>query len=193
VAFLASLASRAAQVALIGPAVARIKRRATRAAVGGVLVLVFGGFGVAYLLIALRVELERHIGPLWAPVAIGGVLCLLALVAYVALLRPRRSEHASVEAQAQAVRDRIVAPARRLEGQIVGNPLQSVALALAVGFAAASLLRMLRRDRETPAAPASPWPREQAAQPRRESERPPWMREVVLRETDRRRTDGKGA
>jgi hypothetical protein len=188
---LASLAGRAAQMALIAPALARLKRRATRTIVGGVLLLVFGGFGLAYLLIALRLELERYIGPAWTPLAIGLAFCLFAAIAYFALLRPRKSEAMSAEAQASEMRDRIVAPARRLESQVSSNPLQSVAIALAVGFAAASLLRLLRGGERR--APASPWPRRDGEAPRPEATRPAWMREVVLRETDRRRANGKGA
>jgi hypothetical protein len=190
--FLASLAGRAAQIALIGPMVARLKRRATRMAVGGALVALFGAFGLAYLVIGLRVGLEPHLGALWTPLAIGAAFVVLAGIVYLAFLRPRAAERASVEANAAAVRDKIVAPARRLEGQVASNPLQSVAIALAVGFAAATLLRLLR-GRERPAAPSSPWPRQPSPHEPPRGERPPWMREVVLRETERRRTDGKGA
>lgn len=190
--FLASLAGRVAQLALIGPVVARLKRRATRMAIGGVLVALCGAFGLAYLIIGVRVELERFLGPLWAPLAIGAAFVVLAGIAYLILLRPRSSERASAEANAAALRDKIAGPARRLEGQVASNPLQSLAIALAVGFAAASLLRLLR-GRERPAAPSSPWPRQPRPTEPPRGERPPWMREVVLRETERRRTDGKGA
>jgi hypothetical protein len=190
---LASLASRAAQLALIGPAIARLKRRATRMAIGGVLVAIFGAFALAYLVIGAHIALERQIGPLWAPLAIGVAFIALAAIAYLAFLRPRASESESADARAAAVRDKIAGPARRLEGQVASNPLQSLAIALAVGFAAASLLRLLRgRERAAEPPPSSPWPRQAAGEPPR-GERPPWMREVVLRETERRRTNGKGA
>jgi len=190
--FVFSMAGRLARLALVAPAITRMKRRAVRSTIGGALILVLGTLGFAYLLIAVRVELERHIGPLWAPVAIGGALCLFAGIAYLAYFRPRRARAQPAEAATAGLPPEVTASVRRLETQVANRPLQSVAVALAVGFAAAYALRLLRKDR-TPAAPppSSPWPR--APEPRRDGERPPWMREVVLRETDRRRTNGKGA
>jgi len=181
-------------MALIAPAIARLKRNATRAALGIGLIVVFGGFGLAYLLIALSRLLEREIGPLWTPVAIGGVLCLAALGAYLALLRPRARPHASHEAAAIGLPPELAAPMRNLETRVAKNPLASIAVAVGAGFAAAALLRMLRGRRY----PASPWPPGGvgAAQPRPgtgTSERPSWMREVLLRETERRKSNGRGA
>lgn len=189
-ALIASLAGRLAHVALVGPAIARLKRKAIRSAIGGGLLALFGILGLVYLLAALRAVLEREIGPVWAPVAIGGGLLVLAGIAYLVFLKPRASEGEAAATQAEAVRDRIVGPARAIEGQVAQRPLQSLAIALAVGFAGATLLRMLRGGR-TSSAPrydgyGVPPPHPMGA------ERPAWMREVVLRETDRRKANGRG-
>jgi hypothetical protein len=189
-ALLASLASRLAQVALVGPAIARLKRKAIRSAIGGALLAVFGVLGLIFLLAALRTALEREIGPIWSPVAIGAGLLVLAGIAYLVFLKPRGSETEEAATQAEAVRDRIVGPARAIEGQAAQRPLQSLAIALAVGFAGASLLRMLR-GRASSRPPrhggyGQPPPHPMGA------ERPAWMREVVLRETDRRKANGRG-
>jgi hypothetical protein len=185
------LAGRLARIALVAPALSRLKRNATRAAIGIGLVLVLGGLGLAYLLIALRYQLEREIGPLWTPLAMGGGLALAALAAYFALLRPRRPRQAAASAEAIGVPPELAASVRTLETKVANNPLPSVAVALAAGFAAAAVLRMLRR-RE-----AAPPPRGTTAFGTAPStgrpEQPPWMREVLLRETERRRTNGKGA
>jgi hypothetical protein len=193
VALLASLASRLAQVAVIGPALARLKRRAVRVAIGGALIGLFGVMGFAYLIVALRNGIEPYLGPIWTPVAIGGGLLLLAGIAYLVFIRPRGAEASTAEAQAAAVRDKIVGPARKLEGQVAKSPLQSLAIALAVGFAAASLLRILR-GRQQAGAPR-PYDGAGLRPPPHpaSSERPAWMREVVLRETERRRRNGKSA
>jgi hypothetical protein len=189
-ALIASLASRLAQVALVGPAIARLKRKAIRSAIGGALIALFGILALVYLLAALRTALEREIGPLWAPVAIGGGLLVLAGIAYLAFLRPRGAEREAAASQADAMRDRIAGPARAIEGQVTQRPLQSLAIALAVGFAGATLLRMLRGGR-TPSLPprydgyGAPPPHPMGA------ERPAGMREVVLRETDRRKGNGR--
>jgi hypothetical protein len=191
VSLLTSLAGRAAQVALVGPAIARAKRKAVRFAIGGTLLALFGVIGLVYLLAALRTVLEGQIGPIWAPLAIGGGLFVLAGIAYLAFLRPRASESAKAASQADAVRDKIVGPARMLEGQVAQRPLQSLAIALAVGFAGASLLRLLR-GRESQRAPRTYDGTGQAPPPHpSRAERPAWMREVVLRETDRRKGDGR--
>lgn len=189
-ALIASLASRLAQVALVGPAIARLKRKAIRSAIGGALLALFGILGLIFLLAALRAVLEQEIGPIWAPVAIGAGLLVLAGIAYLVFLKPRRAEREGATSEAEAVRDRIVGPARAIEGQVAQRPLQSIAIALAVGFAGATLLRMLRGGR-TPSAPrydgyGAPPPHPMGA------ERPAWMREVVLRETDRRKANGRG-
>lgn len=189
-ALIASLAGRLAQVALVGPAIARLKRKVIRSAIGGALLALFGVLGLVFLLAALRTVLEREIGPVWAPVAIGGGLLALAGIAYLVFLKPRASESQAVATQADAVRDRIVGPARTIEGQVTQRPLQSIAIALAVGFAGASLLRMLRGRTSSPPPRydgyGQPPPHPMGA------ERPAWMREVVLRETDRRKANGRG-
>jgi hypothetical protein len=190
-ALLASLAGRVAQIALVRPAISRMKRRAVRAAIGGALITLFGIVGLIFLLAALRTVLEREIGPIWAPVAIGGGLLVLAGIAYLVFLRTRSSEGEAAASQTEAVRDKIMGPARVLENQVAQRPLQSLAIALAIGFAGASLLRMLRgRQREEP-----PPRRDGYGRPPHPSgaERPAWMREVVLRETDRRRGNSRGA
>lgn len=188
-ALIASLAGRLAQVALVGPAIARLKRKAIRSAIGGALLALFGVLGLIFLLAALRAVLEQEIGPIWAPVAIGAGLLVLAGIAYLVFLKPRRAEREDATSEAEAVRDRIVGPARAIEGQVAQRPLQSIAIALAVGFAGATLLRMLRGGR-TPSPPrydgyGAPPPHPMGA------ERPAWMREVVLRETDRRKANGR--
>ena len=191
--FLFSMAGRLARLALVAPAIERMKRRAIRNAIGAGLVIVFGTLGVAYLLIALRVELEYYIGPLWAPVAIGGTLCLIAGISYLVYLRPRRPRRQPAQAPSIGIPPELSASVRGLETQVANRPLQSVAVALAVGFAAAYAMRLLRKDRAPAAAPppSSPWPR--APDPLREAERQAWMREGMLREADRRRANGKGA
>lgn len=189
---LASLAARAAQVAVVGPALARLKKRAVRAMIGGALIGLFGVMGFAYLIVALRNGVEQYLGPIWTPLAIGGFLLVLAGIAYLVFLKPRGSEASAAEAQAAAMRDKIVAPARKLEGQVAKSPLQSLAVALAVGFAAASVLRIIRGRGEPP----HPRTTDGAGMPPphpRGPERPAWMREVVLRETDRRRGNGRSA
>lgn len=190
--FLFSMAGRLARLSLVGPAIERMKRRAVRGAIGAGLVLVLGALGVTYLLIALRFELEGLIGPLWAPVAIGGTLCVFAGIAYLVYLRPREPRRQPQQGPAIGIPPQISASVRSLETQVANRPLQSVAAALAVGFAAAYALRLLRKDR-APAAPppSSPWPR--ATDPLREAERQAWMREGMLREAERRRANGKDA
>jgi hypothetical protein len=187
------LAGRLAQVALVGPAVARMKRRAIRSAIGIALVGLCGTLGAIYLLAAVRFELEQYIGPLWAPVAIGGVLCLVALVAYLVLLKaPRRPQaEAAAETSSLGLPPDLAAPIQQLGAQVSSKPLQSIALAVAAGFAAAMVLRMVRQRNQRKAAPQS------AAPPPRANGRAepdgPWVREVVLRETERRRANGRGA
>jgi hypothetical protein len=188
-----SLAARAAQLALVGPAIARMKKRAIRAAIGGVLIALFGLLGLVYLLMALRTELDRHLGAVWSPVAIGAGLLAIAGVAYLVFLRPRASEGEAAASQAEAMRDTIVGPARKLEGQVAKNPLQSLAVALAVGFAAASLLRLLRGRQDQAARRGYDGTGVPPGEPPPPPQRPPWMREVVLRETERRKGNGRGA
>jgi len=188
---LTSLAGRAAQVALVGPVIARMKRRAIRAAIGGALLALFGLLGLAYLLTALRNELDRHLGSVWSPLAIGAGLLVIAGIAYLVFLKPRVSEGEAAASQAEAMRDRIVGPARKLEAQVAKSPLQSLAVALAVGFAAASLLRLLRGRQDQAArrsydGTGAPPPSEPPP-----PQRPPWMREAVLRETERRKGNGR--
>jgi hypothetical protein len=189
---LASLAARAAQIAVVGPAIARLKKRAVRSLIGGALIALFGIMGFAYLIVALRNGLEQYLGPIWTPLAVGGFLLVLAGIAYLVFLKPRGSEASKAEAQASAMRDKIVAPARKLEGQVAKSPLQSLAIALAVGFAAASVLRIIRGRGQQPQPRTTDGTGAPPPRPR-ETERPAWMREVVLRETDRRRGNGRGA
>jgi hypothetical protein len=73
---------------------------------------------------------------------------------------------------------------------VAQRPLQSLAIALAVGFAGASLLRLLR-GRQQPAPPPRHDGYGQAPPHPTAAERPAWMREVVLRETDRRKGNGR--
>ncbi len=187
---LASLAGRVAQVALVGPFIANLKRRAIRSAIGGALIALLGILGIVYLLAALRTALDTQIGPIWSPVAIGVGLFVLAGVAYLVFLRPRASEGKTTAAKADAMRDKFVGPARALEGQVAQHPLQSLALALAVGFAGASLLRLLRGRQRPAATPGYDGYGQPPPHPRG-AERPAWMREVVLRETDRRKGNGR--
>jgi hypothetical protein len=185
------LAGRVARIALLAPALARMKRNAVRAALGIGLVALFGGLGLAYLLVALRVQLEREIGPLWAPLAIGGVLALAALVAYLALLRPRRRRAPAMTAESAGLPPELGASMRTLETKVAQNPLPSIAVALAAGFAAAALLRLLRqrsaapRPRADGAADTAPPPRTSRSEP------PPWTRETIVRETERRKGNGR--
>ncbi len=159
-----------------------------RTAIGGALLALFGVLGLVYLLAALRTVLDGAIGPVWSPVAIGGGLVVLAGIAYLAFLQPRTSEGRAAATQVEAVRDKIVGPARVLENEVAQRPLQALAIALAVGFAGATLLRLMRGRQPPPArfdAYGRPPPHLVGA------ERPAWMREVVLRETDRRRDNGR--
>lgn len=182
---LTALAGRLASVAMVGPAIARFKRRAVQVAVGGALVAVLGGLGLAYLLIALRHELERHLGPVWTPAAIGAALLVFAGIAYLAFLRPPRSAAEEAESRTEAVRENFVSPARQVEQQITQRPLASVAAAVAVGFAVASLLRSFRgRSRRDGGGEAAP------RASRRPDPVPDWTREVVFREADRRKGNG---
>lgn len=190
--FATQLAGRLARIALVAPALARLKRSATRAAIGLGLVLVLGGLALAYLLIAVRYQLEREIGPLWTPLAIGGGLAIAALIAYFALLRPRRPREAAASAEAIGVPPELAASMRTLETKVARNPLPSIAVALAAGFAAAAVLRMLRRRDATPPPRGADSGLGTAPRTSR-PEQPPWMREVLLRETERRRANGKGA
>jgi hypothetical protein len=71
---------------------------------------------------------------------------------------------------------------------VAQRPLQSIAIAIAVGFAGATLLQMLRGRTQIPPSRYDgyhPPPHPTGA------ERPAWMREVVLRETDRRKGNGR--
>ena len=115
--FATLLAGRLARIALVAPALQRLKRNAVRTAIGIGLVAVLGGLGLTYLLIALRYQLEREIGPLWTPVAIGGVLALAALVAYAALLRPRRARRA-VASEPVGLPPELAAPLRNIESTV---------------------------------------------------------------------------
>ena len=187
------LIGRAARVALIGPAIARLKRNAIRAAIGIGLVAVLGGLGLTYLLIALRHVLEREIGPLWTPVAIGGVFVLAGLIAYLVFLRPKGERPAAAETAGFGIPPGLAAPMQNLEAKVSKNPLPSLAIALAAGFAAAAVLRMVRGQRAAPPPPSGNSGYGQAPPHPSGAERPAWMREVVLRETDRRRTNGRGA
>ena len=183
-----SLAGRLAQVALVAPALARMKRCAIRMSVGGALVLVFGLFGLAYLLIALRIAVEPLIGPLWTPLAIGGGLCLIAFVAYLGLVRPLRPmEKPLAASEEKAIPAALAEPMQRIETHVAKNPLQSVAIALAAGFAATMLLRLLRRPRPQPTRSAA------AHKANGHADADAWLREMVARELDRRRAEERTA
>ena len=182
------MAGRLARIALIAPALQRLKRNAVRTAIGIGLVAVLGGLGLTYLLIALRYQLEREIGPLWTPIAIGGALALAALIAYATMLRPRRARRAAASEPA-GLPPELAAPLRNIESTVAKNPLPSIALALAAGFAAGAVLRMLRRPRA--GAPRGNSGYGQAAPHPTGAERPAWMREAVLRETERRKGNGR--
>lgn len=166
-----------------------MKRNAVRAAIGLALVAVLGGLGLTYLLIALRHQLEREIGPLWTPLAIGGVLALTALIAYVALLRPRHAGRAAAAAPSLGMPPELAAPLRNIESTVSKNPLPSIAVALAAGFAAAAVLRIVRRQRT--GAPRGNGAYGQPPPHPSGAERPAWMREAVLRETGRRKGNGR--
>ncbi len=184
-ALIASLAGRLAQVALVGPALARMKRKAIRTAIGGGLLVLFAILALVFLLAALRTVLEREIGPVLAPLAIGGGLLVLAGIAYLAFLRPRTTDADTPATPSELFRDRVAGPARAVEGQIAQRPLQSVAIALAVGFAGATLLRMLRGRRQSP--------REDGYSRPPEADIPAWLREAAQREAERRKANGRAA
>ena len=185
-----NLAARMARLAMIGPMLARMKRNATRAAIGIGLVALLGGLALTYLLIALRYQLEQEIGPLWTPLAIGGGLAALALTAYLVFLRPRRESTAERATETAGAMPDLGAPIRNLESKVSKSPLLSLAIALAGGFAAASLLRVLRPRPRTGNGAAEP--------PGSDKEMPTWMRDALLRdalrrEAERRKANGRGA
>ncbi len=173
---LASLAGRLAQVALVGPAIARLKRRAARTALGGALLALSGLGGLVFLLAALRTWLDGMIGPIWSPAAIGAGLLVCAGIAGLVFLKPRATKGEKAATQAEALHDTLVGPARAREDRVARHPLQSLAIALAAGFAGATLLR-LRRGRR----PAAPLPRDD------DNGR---MRDAALHATHRRKGNG---
>lgn len=184
-----SLVGRLARVALVAPTIARVKRRAIRLAIGGAVVAILGLFCMTYLLLALRIAIEPYLGPLWSPLAIGGVLGLGALIGYFALLRPRKAREEFAGASESAIPRSLAEPVHQLETQIAKRPLISLGLALAGGFAAAMILRQLRAQRRNVAPqPSAPQRTNGRADPDGD-----WVREVVRREMDRRRTNGRDA
>ena len=175
----AALAGRVARLAMVGPAMARIKRKVVRTLVGGLLLVSLGMIGVIYLLAALRVELERHLGPLWSPLIIGTVFCLFAGISYWMFLRPRRSDARIAEAVEKKVVSKFVRPAQRVEDEIARRPWLSVGASLGTGFAAAFLLQLLRGRKR----------REATMLSRSETIDQPWERQIVVRQTEPRKTN----
>lgn len=181
-ALVASLAGRLARVAMVAPAVARIKSKVARMITGGLLLVLLGSIGVIYLLAAFRVELERYLGVVWPPVIIGVLFCVFAGIAYLMFLRPRRSDARAAEAEDKKVMKRFVRPAQRVEGKIAARPWLSFGGSLATGFAAAYLLHLLRGGKN----------RKDKISPQRVDDgatRQPWTRQVEIRETEPRKTN----
>jgi hypothetical protein len=172
-----SLASRAARVALIGPAITRLKRQLVRSVVGGVLLAVLGGIGAIFLLAALRTELERHIGPTWSPLIIGVVFCIIAGVAYLSFLRPRQSDAREARAAERKAQDKFVRPTRQLEAKLSHRPWLSLAGSLGTGFVAAFLVYLLQARRRNSRVPRSSG---------NGLDTDPWSRQVVIRESEPR-------
>jgi hypothetical protein len=145
VSLVTSLAGRAAKVALIGPALERIKSKISRILIGGVLVGLLSLLGFIFLLAAARGGLDQLLGPTWSPLLIGVALCAAAGAMYLVFLRPRPSEEHEAKADGARIRHRFMRPARRVENEVGSRPILSTGAALVTGFAAAFLLRFLRR------------------------------------------------
>jgi len=178
----AALAGRVARVTMVGPAMARIKREIARTVVGGLLLVSLGLAGIIYLLAGLRVELERHLGPLWSPLIIGAVFCLFAGISYWMFLRQRRSDARVAEAEDKKVVSKFVRPALRVEGKIARRPWLSVGASLGTGFAAALLLQLLRGRKRRADTTLS-------RSLRGEALTQPWERQFIIRETEPRRAN----
>jgi hypothetical protein len=161
---------------LIGPAIARLKRKIVRSVVGGVLLALLGGIGLLFPLAALRTELERHLGPTWSPLVIGAVFCVLAGIAYLTFLRPRQSEVRDARAAERMAHEKFVRPTRRIEAKLSAKPWLSLAGSLGTGFAAAFLVYLLRAKRRT-----------SGATPQGNGlDTTPWSRRVVIQESEPR-------
>ena len=94
-----SLAGQAARVAIFGSALRRLKKKTARFAMGLGLILMLGPLGLILILAGVRAEIEAMIGPVWSPIAIGGILILGSLVAYFVFMRPRKADESKAEEQ----------------------------------------------------------------------------------------------
>jgi hypothetical protein len=139
-----SLAGQAARVALFGSAIKRLRKKSVRIAIGCFLISIFGLLGTVYVLAGVRTELDYRIGPVWSPIAIGGVLLVGAFVAYLVFLKPKRGEAISAEVEHSNMRQRLMLPARQAEQQWSRHPLAGVGIAAGVGAVAAFLLSRFR-------------------------------------------------
>jgi hypothetical protein len=172
-----SLANKVARVALIGPALTRLKRNVIRSVIGGALLIVLGATGAFFLLAALRIELEHLLGSTWAALVIGVAFFLFVGIAYLAFLRPRRSDAEEARASLRRVHDKVVRPARRFEDQLGAQPWLNLAGSLGTGFVAAFLVHLLQAKRRVPLASLRSGDGLDPAQ---------WSREVVIHETEPR-------
>jgi hypothetical protein len=173
-----SLASRAARVALIGPAVTRLKRKLVRSVVSGILLAVLGGIGALFLLAALRTELERHLGPTWSPLIIGVTFCLFAGITYLVFLRPRAADAREARAAERKANNDFVRPVRRFEEKLSARPWLSVAGSLGTGFLAAFLVYLLQAKKRRNS--------RMARHSGNGLDTIPWSRQVVIQESEPR-------
>ena len=169
--FLTLLAKRAVNAPSIAARIDRWKQNVIRAMIGSALLALFGILSLMYLLSALRLWLERFLGYVWSPVAIGVVFFIGAAVAYLVFLRPERASNVRVKDPKNA------APAfiSQLQEKLSSIPVAKVGIAVAGGIATALGWRFLLQKRDVSKQNG------EFADSRGPAR--PWASEIVLRET----------
>lgn len=146
--FLASLLMAGARVSLVSSAVAAAKRKMMRALLVYSIVGVFALAGLVYLLAAAHGLIAARVGDTYAALYMGsGLLLLAVLIAVIYGLstrRRRRPARSEFRLPPGAIPKLDPEALRKARDSVRGAPLQSVAIAAAVGYAAITLIRVLR-------------------------------------------------